>query len=86
MLQCPTDSVIGKVLFASYGDPSGECDNLQYGTCHLASTALVVEKQCLGKDRCALRSDALFFRNPCPDAAIKKELKVQVSCIRLCQF
>ena len=49
-LACPPETVIEKVLFASLGNPTGECsDTLLRGTCHFAMAPRMVSELCLGK-------------------------------------
>ncbi|KAH7568266.1 hypothetical protein JRO89_XS07G0268700 [Xanthoceras sorbifolium] len=45
-LQCPPRKHITKILFASYGNPSGSCGSLDYafGSCHSYNSSFVVEK------------------------------------------
>lgn len=37
-LQCDDGHVISKITFASYGTPSGGCENFSKGKCHASST------------------------------------------------
>ena len=70
---------IEKVLFASYGNPTGHCGGYhKLGSCHATNSLDVVEKLCLGKRSCIIPTGAGFWGNPCPD--IIKWLSVSVQC------
>ena len=70
---------IEKVLFASYGNPTGHCGGYhKLGNCHATNSVEVVEKLCLGKRNCIIPTGADFWGNPCPD--IIKWLSVSVQC------
>ena len=80
-----------KVLFASYGMPSGSCEEAARDAfkvnseCNAAASVSVVEKQCLGKGSCELDvTDLNFGGDPCPTLSKKKNgalrLAVQVQC------
>ena len=70
---------INKILFASYGNPTGHCGGYhKRGSCHAQNSTEVVEKLCLGKRRCAVPTGADFWGNPCPDEV--KWLSVSVQC------
>ena len=43
-LQCPQNSTISKILFASFGTPSGDCESQALGTCHSSNSRAIVEK------------------------------------------
>ncbi|KAJ4967560.1 hypothetical protein NE237_019409 [Protea cynaroides] len=81
-LQCPPGKVISKIVFASFGNPSGGCEseNPILGSCHSSNTRVVVEGACLGKKLCSISlSNRSFDRDPCP--GISKALSVVVECI-----
>ena len=70
---------IEKILFASYGNPTGHCGGYhKLGSCHATNSVDVVEKLCLGKRSCIIPTGADFWGNPCPD--IIKWLSVSVQC------
>ncbi|XP_044508857.1 beta-galactosidase 13-like [Mangifera indica] len=80
-LQCPTNKVITEVQFASYGDPVGVCGAFNFGNCSAPSTKEVVERYCLGKNRCEVPYDRDLLTNmadPCP--TVIKNLAIQVKC------
>lgn len=43
-LRCPPNSYISKILFASFGNPSGDCKNYGTGSCHSEYSTSVVQK------------------------------------------
>lgn len=43
-LRCPPGRKISKILFASYGNPSGNCDNYAIGSCDSSNSRAIVEK------------------------------------------
>ena len=70
---------IEKILFASYGNPTGHCGGYhKKGSCHVENSIQVVEKLCLGERRCVVPTGADFWGNPCPDEV--KWLSVAVQC------
>ncbi|KAL6213659.1 hypothetical protein ACLB2K_013105 [Fragaria x ananassa] len=51
----------------------------QHGTCHAPNSKAVIEKKCIGKQKCSLTiSDANFGMDPCP--SILKKLSVEAVC------
>ncbi len=70
---------IEKVLFASYGNPTGHCGGYhKLGNCHVPNTRKTVEELCLRKRTCIIPTGADFWGNPCPDEI--KWLSVSVQC------
>ena len=70
---------IEKILFSSYGNPTGHCGGYhKKGNCHATNSEEVVEKLCLGKRGCVVPTGADFWGNPCPDRV--KWLSVAVQC------
>ena len=43
-LHCPSKKNISRILFASFGTPSGDCENYATGNCHLSNSTAIVEK------------------------------------------
>lgn len=54
---------IQKIVFASYGNPTGTCGSFSLGGCHFADTQRILEKLCLNRSSCTLNLDEL--PNPC---------------------
>ncbi|CAK0810812.1 unnamed protein product [Prorocentrum cordatum] len=71
--RCPDGQTIDKVTFASYGTPTGQCQDkngantiAMNSTCHANSSRSVVESLCLGKGSCSFEaSSAVFGHDPC---------------------
>ena len=78
VLRCPAGTIIDKVIFASFGTPSGSCGSYRLGSCHLNATYDVIEDICLGENSCTVSANARVLGDPCPFLA--KNLRVQVSC------
>ncbi|KAH0777747.1 hypothetical protein KY290_009158 [Solanum tuberosum] len=78
-LSCPPRRKISKILFASFGNPIGDCDDYDIGLCHSSNSKAIVEKACLGKSKCTIaHSSKKFGGDPCP--GISKSLLVDVQC------
>lgn len=43
-LRCPSDRNISRILFASFGTPSGDCQSYAVGSCHSSNSRSNVEK------------------------------------------
>ena len=43
-LRCPPNRSISRILFASYGTPSGDCEGYAVGSCHSSNSRSNVEK------------------------------------------
>jgi hypothetical protein len=75
--------VISKVDFASYGTSSGACGQMKQGTCHAANSSDIVQKMCLGKQKCSVPAAVDLFGDPCKfpphtEYKMKKSLKIQI--------
>ncbi|KAM2449598.1 hypothetical protein PS1_019684 [Malus domestica] len=77
-LSCPPKRNISKVLFASFGNPSGDCQNYSTGSCHSSISTAIVEQVCIGKRRCSILLSKNRFGDPCP--GISKTLLVDAQC------
>ncbi|KAL0326147.1 UNVERIFIED_CONTAM: Beta-galactosidase 16 [Sesamum radiatum] len=78
-LRCPPKRNISKILFASFGSPSGDCKSYAVGSCHSTNSMVVVEKACLGKKMCSIPwSNKKFGGDPCP--GIPKRLLIEAEC------
>ncbi|KAL5704440.1 hypothetical protein ACHQM5_022873 [Ranunculus cassubicifolius] len=78
-LDCPSGMTISKILFASYGNPLGDCSNYAIGSCHASNSRAVVERICLGKSHCSItQSSRSFGGDPCP--GVSKTLLVDAQC------
>ncbi|KAL6317789.1 hypothetical protein AAG906_030543 [Vitis piasezkii] len=78
-LRCPSNRNISRILFASFGTPSGDCQSYAVGSCHSSNSRSNVEKACLGKGMCSVPlSYKRFGGDPCPGTP--KALLVDVQC------
>ncbi|XP_035541969.1 beta-galactosidase 16-like [Juglans regia] len=78
-LQCPPNSTISKILFASFGTPLGDCENHAIGSCHSSNSRTIIEKACLRKSKCSIIvSNHTFGGDPCPGKP--KALLVDAQC------
>ncbi|KAJ0026152.1 hypothetical protein Pint_08134 [Pistacia integerrima] len=78
-LRCSPGRNISKILFASFGNPYGDCDSYAIGTCHSSNSKAIVEKACLGKRKCSVPVESWKFHgDPCP--GIYKALLVDAEC------
>lgn len=78
-LQCASGQSISNIKFASFGTPSGTCGNFQEGTCHSPNSLAILEKACMGQERCSVSiSNTFFGADPCPN--VLKRLSVEAVC------
>ncbi|KAF5480543.1 hypothetical protein F2P56_001283 [Juglans regia] len=78
-LNCPKNTRISTVKFASFGTPTGTCGSYSKGECHDPKSISVVEKMCLNKSECAIELiEENFSKGLCPDAT--KKLAVEAVC------
>ncbi|KAK1363522.1 Beta-galactosidase [Heracleum sosnowskyi] len=78
-LRCGAGQSITSIKFASFGTPTGTCGSFQQGTCHASTSYVVLEKMCIGRQRCAVPiSDTVFGQDPCPN--VLKKLSVEAIC------
>ncbi|KAJ7944216.1 Beta-galactosidase [Quillaja saponaria] len=78
-LRCSPGQAISSIKFASFGTPFGTCGNYQQGTCHAPTSYAILEKKCIGKQRCAVTiANSNFGQDPCPK--VLKRLSVEAIC------
>ncbi|KAI3726563.1 hypothetical protein L1987_66361 [Smallanthus sonchifolius] len=78
-LRCPRKQIISKIVFASHGNPSGDCESYSIGNCHSFNSQQIVEKACLGKRQCSIsHTTENFSGDPCPGTP--KALLVDAWC------
>ncbi|KAG7969843.1 hypothetical protein I3843_07G053100 [Carya illinoinensis] len=78
-LQCSQGQTISSIKFASFGTPLGTCGSYQQGTCHATTSNAILEKKCIGKQRCTVTiSNSNFGQDPCPN--VLKRLSVEAVC------
>ncbi|CAN0861470.1 Beta-galactosidase 3 [Linum grandiflorum] len=78
-LRCNKGQSISAIKFASFGTPLGTCGSYQQGTCHASTSSNILEKECIGKQRCAVTiTNSNFGQDPCPN--VLKRLSVEAVC------
>ncbi|KAI3873532.1 hypothetical protein MKX03_009442 [Papaver bracteatum] len=78
-IKCPSRKTISKIVFASFGTPTGHCKKYAVGSCHSSNSKTVVKKACLGKSHCTITEWTNYFgEDPCP--GISKRLRVVAEC------
>ncbi|XP_077253122.1 beta-galactosidase 5-like [Tasmannia lanceolata] len=78
-LHCAPGQSISAIKFASFGTPIGTCGSFQQGACHSPNSHAILEKKCLGQQRCSVTiSMQNFGRDPCPN--VMKRLAVEAVC------
>ncbi|KAK2990447.1 hypothetical protein RJ640_011195, partial [Escallonia rubra] len=67
-LHCGPGQSISSIKFASFGTPLGTCGSFQQGTCHASTSYAILEKKCIGQERCSVTiSNSNFGQDPCPN-------------------
>ncbi|XVF15839.1 hypothetical protein REPUB_Repub09cG0190900 [Reevesia pubescens] len=78
-LHCSPGQSISFIKFASFGTPLGTCGSYQQGPCHAPASYAILEKKCIGKQRCAVTiANSNFGQDPCPN--VLKRLTVEAVC------
>ncbi|KAJ1408837.1 Glycoside hydrolase, family 35 [Sesbania bispinosa] len=78
-LHCNAGQTISSIKFASFGTPLGTCGNYEQGACHSPASYAILEKKCIGKQRCIVTvSNSNFGQDPCPN--VLKRLSVEAVC------
>ncbi|GMP31842.1 hypothetical protein CsSME_00005895 [Camellia sinensis var. sinensis] len=78
-LHCGPGQFISSIKFASFGTPLGTCGSFQQGTCHASTSYSILEKKCVGQQRCSVAiSNTNFGQDPCPN--VLKRLTVEAVC------
>ncbi|KAL1567927.1 Beta-galactosidase 3 [Salvia divinorum] len=78
-LHCAPGQSISSIKFASFGTPLGTCGNFQQGACHASTSYAILEKKCIGQQRCTVTiSNSNFGQDPCPN--VLKRLSVEAIC------
>ncbi|KAI3461948.1 hypothetical protein Pfo_018611 [Paulownia fortunei] len=81
-LRCGPGQSISSIKFASFGTPLGTCGTFQQGTCHAPTSYAILEKKCIGQQRCSVTiSNSNFGQDPCPN--VLKRLSVEAICAPL---
>ncbi|KAK7839755.1 beta-galactosidase 15 [Quercus suber] len=53
-LSCQGGRAISEIKFASFGLPEGACGSFRTGSCESSTALSIIQKECLGKERCSL--------------------------------
>ncbi|KAL8478827.1 hypothetical protein ACS0TY_030633 [Phlomoides rotata] len=78
-LHCGPGQSISSIKFASFGTPLGTCGSFQQGACHASTSHAILEKKCIGQQRCTVTiSNSNFGKDPCPN--VLKRLSVEAVC------
>ncbi|XP_057968356.1 beta-galactosidase 3 [Malania oleifera] len=78
-LRCGHFQSISSIKFASYGTPVGTCGSFRQGVCHASTSHHILEKNCIGRQRCSVSiSSNNFEQDPCPN--MQKRLAVEAVC------
>ncbi|RWR79133.1 beta-galactosidase 3-like protein [Cinnamomum micranthum f. kanehirae] len=78
-LRCAMGQSISAIKFASFGTPLGTCGSFQQGPCHSPNSHAILEKKCIGQQRCAVTiSMNNFGGDPCPN--VMKRVAVEAVC------
>ncbi|CAF2424843.1 unnamed protein product [Rotaria sp. Silwood2] len=72
------DGVISKIDFASFGTAIGACGQMKQGTCNAANTSDIIQRACIGQQKCSVIASTDLFGDPC--VGIPKRLLVQIEC------
>jgi len=57
--------VISKIDFASFGTAVGACGQIQQGACHAANSSDIIQRACLGQQKCSVNASITVFGDPC---------------------
>ncbi|CEP01105.1 hypothetical protein PBRA_008417 [Plasmodiophora brassicae] len=78
-LFCKAPAIISRIIFASYGTPSGQSGVYTLGSCNSINSVSVVRQACVNKTSCLLTASASTFgSDPCPGTT--KQLSVAINC------
>ncbi|KAM7263193.1 hypothetical protein ACFE04_000876 [Oxalis oulophora] len=78
-LHCSAGQSISLIKFASFGTPLGKCGSYKQGRCHSPNSLAILQKKCIGKQKCTvLISNSNFGQDPCPN--VLKRLSVEAVC------
>lgn len=79
LLNCPKNTLISTINFASFGSPTGTCGSYVEGDCHYPNSASVIEKVCLNKNECTIElTEENFGEGLCSNTT--KKLAVEAVC------
>jgi len=76
-LNCPSGK-FSKVIFASFGTPTGTCGSFAISACHSPKSVQVITDSCIGKTTCMVRASSHYYDDPC--FGTTKKLAVELAC------
>lgn len=85
-LICANGTKMGKIAFASYGNPEGDCaQGFKTGSCDVPGALEVVQRLCEGKHSCMVPTTPTVFgatanNSLCPEADWPVSLAVEAAC------
>jgi len=77
-LECDPGTLISQVNFASFGNPQGQCQSFQQGSCNAQDSLAIVKNLCLNRSYCSVPVSIDVFGDPCP--GVTKSLFAQITC------
>jgi len=77
-LTCPTGQTISRVVFASFGTPTGTCGSFAKGSCDQSESVSIVQALCVGASTCTVAATNGTFTDPCHNTV--KNLAIEVAC------
>jgi hypothetical protein len=77
-LQCPIQTIVESIDFASWGTANGKCGSYTKGNCHSDNSAAAVLQQCKNKNSCEFIASNQVFGEPC--YLTPKYFRVQARC------
>ncbi len=57
--------VISKIDFASFGTAAGACGQMKQRACHAANSSDIIQKACVGQQKCSVLASSTLFGDPC---------------------
>ncbi|XP_052201192.1 beta-galactosidase 6-like isoform X2 [Diospyros lotus] len=76
-LSCEQGWFITKIVFASFGNPTGHCGAFSLGSCH-NDVLPIVQQACTGQQQCSIPVSTSKLGDPCP--GMLKSLAVEALC------
>jgi hypothetical protein len=74
-LTAPNSGIFASIDFASYGTPTGTCENFTLGACHSETSLAVVENAAIGNTSFSIEAKNDIFGDPC--GGTQKWLEIQ---------
>lgn len=77
-LTCPPGQTISRISFASYGTPTGDCDEYRTSSCDASNSKQIVEAACVGQATCTVAAANGVFGDPCVNTL--KSVAIEAHC------